>query len=483
MPDCGHMTPLPELDQQNCQRFYNIDSDGTITGFNSDIRARILHEPRCTCGEPCPSVHRYSAVAKMSTFFKTLDLLLAKMGRKMHGFAKSAAFFQHSLPNSLDTFMTDIRPNPLAATANTRLLLRRQRDVIELHQKIMGFRNQVIVPIERSLQALHIAFPHVVPAYVTLFHTRFDILEYRAMTVRIADDLKLASRLLKLADPSQGVQRQGLKMLQFVYKESLACMKYCQDALSKTNVASAASLEVELRLQQAQFLILAKAASSQISSLGCRNFNSAPPIPDQIINDSLQHILTEVGPDFPGRTAFATTAKAFQAYLSSSQTMETAMIPMISNNSLRQVEKSWGHHELGALKTCARSHLYSRKSFPDGCPDCGSLPPPPPRISGTVNTLREADFLKAMHALSAKTNVSALNRSEEESDPIDAVSVTARASPTLEESNHVQSPEAKNVGEIKQEVVEIVQPCLSDSEKKDLENREKFLSAMRKIGI
>lgn len=495
------MTQLPELDHQNCQGVYNIDLDGTILGFGSDTRGRILHEPKCTCGVPCPSVHRYSAVAKLSTFSETLDLLLAKLGRKMKNFAKSIDFFQKSLSNSLEHFMTEIRPNPLAATANTQLLLRRHRDVIDLHKQIVGFRDEVVAPIEQNLRDLHMTIPQFVPDYVLLFHSRFDILEYRAMIVRIADDLELVNYLLKLADPSRSVQRQGLKMLQYVCKQSFACMVYCQDALSNNFAASAPLVEAELRLQQAQFLIFAKAASLKLLTLGWGDLGSASPIPMQDIHDSLQKILNQVGHAFHGRNVFVVNAKAFQNYISSAETNETTVLPMINNDSSRRIEKPWGHHELGALTTCPHSHIFSKKSFPGGCPDCEVSPPPTPRISEKYNTFREADFLKSMHQLSAKKTGPTPKLMEEKPKPSDAFSATVNQSPKLDDSDHVQSPASvgKHVVEIKQEMIEKVLPslsdrenqgletrvqkCLKNREQKDLENREKFLAAMRKIGI
>ncbi|KEF60780.1 uncharacterized protein A1O9_02342 [Exophiala aquamarina CBS 119918] len=498
------MTELSELDLQNCQGIYNIDSDCTILGFGSGTgtHPQLLHEPKCTCGAPCPSVHRYSDVAKLLNFSRTLDLLLAKLGRKLKNFAKSTDFFQKSLSNSRENFMSEIRPNPLAATANTQLLLRRHRDVINLHRQIGRFRDEVVVPVEQSLQDLHNAIPQFVPRYVTLFRSRFDILEYRAMVVRIADDLKLANHLLKLADPSRSVQRQGLKMLQFVCKQSLACMVYCQDALSNDVAASAPPVAAELRLQNAQFFILAKASGLKLSSLGYGDTCPPSPIPTEAVHNSLLKIMEEVGPAFHGRNAFVSTAKAFQDYISSSDTNETTILPMITNDSSRQIEKSWGNHELGALTTCVHSHIYSKRSFPAGCADCGLSRPPTPRISEKFNTFREAEFLKTIHALSARTYGSTPNRLEEkfEANAVDeALSLGACQSPKPDKSNLVRSPVSEHVMEVKQEAVDQVLSNLGDRDRKDLENseqkefitrdqkdlenRKKFLAALHKMGI
>jgi len=511
------MTPLPDLDQLNCKGVYNVDSNGTILGFGSDTHGKVLHEPKCTCGVPCLSVHRYSAVAKLFTFSKTMDLLLAKLGRKLKNFANSADIFEKSLSNSLENFMTEIRPNPLAATANTQLLLRRHRDVIDLHKQIVRFRDEVVAPIEQNLRDLHKTIPQFVPDYVTLFHPRFDILEYRATIVRIADDLKLVNCLLKLADPSQSVQRQGLKMLEYVCKQSFACMAYCQAALSNNLTASAPPVDAELRLQQAQFFIFAKVASLKISSLGRGDACFTSPIPTQAIHDSLQKTVNKVGHTFHGRNAVVGTVKAFQDYISALGTNETTAVPMINNAPSRRIEKSWGYHELGALASCANNHVFSKKSFPGGCPGCGISPPPTPKVPETYNTFREADFLKAMYELSAKTNGAPPHPLEKDQKSGDVLSATTNQLPKQDDGEHLQSHAGvgKDVVEIKQVTVVEMLPDLSDKdnkefetkmhkdfenkeqkalekkelkgiddrEQKELENRAKFLAAMHRLGI
>lgn len=482
MPECGHMNGLKALDQKNCQGFYHLDSYGTIVGVNSGTRAHVLHEPKCRCGQSCPSVGRYSAVLKMTSLSKTLDLLLAKMGKKMSRFSKSIEFFQKALPDSLEIFLSGIRPNPLAALSNTRQLLQRQRDIVDLHKDIVNYRNDVIAPIEESFQNLHLAIPQRVHPYTMLFQSRFEILEYRAMSLRISDDLQLANRMVKLADPSQGVQRQGYKMMQFVCRQSIACMAYCQEALSRGRVSSAPPLEAELRLQQAQFLIFAKDASLRLSRLGPGTISFTPPISAQDIIDSLKLILSEDALDFAGRKAFAKTLRAFQDHFSSMEVSETVDIPMICNESSREIEKSWSHHESGALTTCSSSHVYSRKTFPRGCPDCGNLAPATPEITETARPLREADFLKAMHKLHLGTSQPTLDGGDGRSESTGVESIAATDSPFLDSGPLVEASDNGHALEKEQEVAAMEWVFVNERETKDLENREKFLTAMRKLG-
>lgn len=482
MPECGHMVGLKTLDQKNCQGFYHLDSYGTILGVNSGTRAHVLHEPKCRCGQPCPSVRRYSAILKMTTLSKTLDLLLAKIGKKMSRFSKSIEFFQKSLPDSLETFMSGIRPNPLAALSNTRQLLQRQRDIVDLHKDIVNYRHDVIAPFEESFRSLHITIPQRVHPYTILFQSRFDILESRAMSLRISDDLHLANRMVKLADPSQGVQRQGCKMMQFACRQSIACMAYCQEALSRGRVSSAPPLETELRLQQAHFLIFAKDAGLRLSRFGCGNISFTLPISDQGNNDSMKLILSEKALDFAGRKAFAKTLRAFQDYSSSVEMSDTVDIPMICNESSREIEQSWSHHELGALKTCASSHVYSRKTFPRGCPDCGSLPPATPETTETARPLREADFLMAMHKLHLGTIQNIHDGGDGLSESTGPESTAAAKSPVLPSGTLVDSSDDGHALKKDQKVAEMEWVSVNERETKDLENREKFLTAMRKLG-
>lgn len=506
MPDCGHMVRLKTLDQDNCQHFYHIDLDGVIQCINthphgrgSVARVPELREPKCTCGKLCPSVHRYSAIQKMAAFPRTLDLLLAKMGQRMYRFTKSIEFFQQSLSDSLETFISEIRPNPLAALANTRHLLQRQRDVVELHKNIVRYRNEVVVPVEESLQSLHVVMSRRVPHYAMLFQTRFDILEYRAMSLRIADDLKLASLMVKSPDPSQGVQRQGLKMLQFVCKQSLVCMEYCQEALSRRHVVSAPPLETELRLQQAQFYIFGAEASLRLSRLSCASPSFAPRLSEESVISGLQLVLKEDGPNFAGRKAFMKTFREFQNYFSSMDKNEVGEIPVISNESSRIIEKSWGHHELGALTTCPRVHVYSRKTFARGCPDCGSLLPAAPEIKEPARPLREGDFLKVMHELCLNTKQPALSGVKQVSGSNSTEPTIEKESLVLESRLYIETSDSEHGQEAKQEIKRETQKdadgnttddieqekkiLLKERETKDLENREKFLAAMRKLGL
>ncbi|KAK5064874.1 hypothetical protein LTR84_000708 [Exophiala bonariae] len=458
----------------------------------------------CLLANVSTKVQRTSFVAFRTLVFRAhahvrKAILLSKMGWRMYRFTESVEFFQQSLSDSLETFISEIRPNPLAALANTRHILQRQREVIELHKSIVRYRNEIIIPVEESLQSLHVVMARRVPSYAMLFQTRFDVLEYRAMSLRIADDLKLARLMVKLADPSQGVQRQGVKMLQFVVKQSHACVTYCQKALSRRHVTSAQPLEAELRLQKTQFLMFATEASLRLSRLG---YGSASALPVHSAINELQMMLEEDDPDFTGRNAFINTLGGFQDYFLSVETDEVGDIPDISNESTRTIEKSWSQHELGGLITCPQMHIYSRKTFPRGCPGCGIILPSTPEINEPAKPLREAEFLKVMH-LRLNTNRPALPGGKSVSYSGVAQVTTEKESPVSEARTLVQrlaeTPGSDHCQEMKQEVEQEaeegveedsteeskqdVETLKNEREMKDLENREKFLVAMRKLGL
>ena len=457
LPACGHLVNVRTLDEINLNGVYRVAGDGTIVSVNSNLWPKDILEPRCACGSPCLSLRRYEVNSKLARFGNVFDQLLAKMGRKMHHFASDIDRTELMLVKNFDLFIQDIRPNPLAAKANTALLLRRNREILELQKQVTKFRNEVVDVFERNLAKLHNAFPNIIPSYAIMFRLHFDVLEHRVLRVRIADSLRLASHMLTLQDPSYGLQRQAMKMIQFACKEALVCGSYCEDVLRNGRIQTNPTLEVEVRLQQVQFSLLAKASQFRLTQTGISVEDPESLSSDDMISSRLEAVI-DLCKNYSEMQSFMQSAQDFQELIGIYQGT-TLTVPKIKNEGARQLEKLWGQHELGSLATCESSHVYSAKTFSEGCPECGKPKLPVKNYPGKGKHLFEEEFLAAMHAKIGKLG-----------PPSFASTLTDGAG---KDEDHTSDTPAKENGS----------PCLGMSARKplkELTNEEKFLLAMRK---
>lgn len=397
VPECGHLVELSQLDLLNLNSVYEVAADGSVLSQNSNVWPHTLQESRCTCGMPCTSTRRYMQIAKLFRIANILDRLVGKVGSKVHGFAMDIDAAEQELAKNFDSFVKEIRPNPLAAQANIALLLRRDRGNLDLRKHIVCFRDEVIGSICSNIDRLHETFPNLVPSYALLFDLHFGALEYRIMAVRIADTLRLANHLVGLQDPSLGVLRQGLKMMAYAHSESLACVNFCQEALNNELIKTSPAIEAEIRLRQVQFGLFANATQSKLSELGVV-VRDTPSVVNETIKANLKAVMSicEQIPAICG--SLATTAEKF-SHMTEENSTTTLSIPRIKLGGIREHEKLWSQHEVGHLKTCDKHHPYSAKTFARGCPECGKHVMTTAEIyNKTSKHLFEDQFLKAMHA-------------------------------------------------------------------------------------
>lgn len=339
--------------------------------------------------------------AKLADIENVVDRLVAKMARKVHRYATAIDVVEEKMSNTFGALVQDIRPNPLAANGNIALILRRNREVLDLQKTIVRYRKEVIDRIQTSMAKQHEAFPNMVASYVFMFHHHFDVLEYRVISVRMADTLRLANYLLGLEDPSLGVQRQGLKMLEYTNKESLACIKYCQKAFDSDVVRTSPCIEAEIRLHQVHFSLIAMATKSKLAQFGMpQEVDVAAEDRDAIkaklsaISDICQHY-----PD--SHRLFMATVTDFMQTLDRETGMEDNLqIPGVKIGEVREIEKVWAQHEVGHLKVCGKLHAYSARTFPQGCPECGRKVMTQQEIyQKTSSHLFEERFLEAMRKI------------------------------------------------------------------------------------
>jgi hypothetical protein len=394
---------VSELDTINLCGVYKIDTHGTVLALNPNIRLPYIDEPKCICGTPLKGTRRYKIHSKLISFNGTLDLLLAKMGRKLATYGLAIEAQDKQLNETFESFVHAIRPNPLAAKANADLFLRRSREILDLQNHITDFRKDVVDLVRRDLARLNRAFPNIVPSYNLMFHLHFDVLGYRVASLRLTDVLKMGSRLLTLQDPSFSVRRQVLKLIQFVYRESVTWVGLCEKSLTDPVLTTSPSLEAEIRLQQLQFVLFARSTRVQLADLGRPVGDATLAVEDDAIKASLDMAM-RLSQSSPGNCApFIETARGFANLFASADEVATfSQIPAIKNAHVRENEKLWGQHKLGYLKTCGKSHIYSSKTFSDACPECEKGAPISSNEAFRESSkhLFEGRFLEAMHARS-----------------------------------------------------------------------------------
>ncbi|OQV07011.1 AAA domain-containing protein [Cladophialophora immunda] len=430
---------IAQLDARNLHGIYKVDDDGVILSINSGVKSQDIAPPKCLCGESLHGIRRYRLHSKLVAFKNTFDLLLAKMGRKLAAFATVIEVQEKQLDRTFKACVEEIRPNPLAAKSNASLVLRRNQEILDLQKNIINFRSEVVDRIQSSITVLHKVFPNVIPSYDLSFHLHLDVLECRVVGVRLADALKLANQLLPLQDPSFGVQRLGLKMIQFAYKESISCANYCQGALGHSLIGRNSSLEAEIRLQQLQFMLFAKTTRAQLSELGHPVDDNVMLMNGETVKVGLEAV-NAIGRRSPGTcTGLMATAQDIAIAFEHQVGSKLPPIPKIKNDYTRQVENLWGRHQLGYLVMCCRSHPYSAKTFSDGCPYCEKQAQLSVdeifRESG--KHLFEEQFLQIMHSRAPMSHKSDHHDPERAKSPVPSVEQetskeTATSAPVIE---------------------------------------------------
>lgn len=100
----------------------------------------------------------------------------------------------------------------------------------------------------------------MIKPYKFLFHLRFDLVEYRIRATWIAENLNIASCLLRMPDLSFEIQRHALALTTFARKESRDCIEHYK--ISTTQLTKhCPRIKEELLLQDCQFHLLLDLAS------------------------------------------------------------------------------------------------------------------------------------------------------------------------------------------------------------------------------
>ena len=140
VPGCGCCVELATLDRHVLDSLASVGLKGEILAYDG---INIPCEPICLCGGSLQGVNRYAGIFKMAHVHDTIDRLLAKMGRRLDHFGRQIHRLELSLVESWDSFCSSIRPNPVAARENARLIGERSAGLLALEKDIIGFRGKM----------------------------------------------------------------------------------------------------------------------------------------------------------------------------------------------------------------------------------------------------------------------------------------------------------------------------------------------------
>lgn len=414
--ECGHIVDVHELDRLN---YGAVPSSGShIHPFlmNRELGVQDFGEPRCQCGDLALSTRRYSIVTKLARYPKTFDLLVASIGRKLSQISGTIDIIGKGLDSGFEDFIGKIRPNPLAASANIQHVLRRHRETLVIRKTILAFQSDVVEPFCRSIAELHAAFPKIVPLARLLFGEHFTLLEHRAKSLHIRDSMKVAECLTALKDPSQCVQRQGLKMSEFVHREAKSCIDDCQEALVRMSQKDTPALHAELTLQLAQYHLVAKHSELHICRNSGEEIQVSLDMKDTTLKASLEAISKTPNTTCAASQDHAATANDFLEWLKSYDNGDLIQVPTITNPVGQHLESLWGHLKPGCIQLCRHMHVFSRQVFTEGCPSCANVAPSLPSYADARKHLHEGDFLKAMRGVDDGVHASPVTTTSSKDD-------------------------------------------------------------------
>lgn len=372
---CQHTFDLELLDRHNrLQDVYAIESDGHIMSLA--LSKEFGTAPTCpTCLAPITDVRRYAAGLQIKALPDNIDRMIAKMGRKLNAFEEGLTRKVREMDMDFAGFCRKIRPSPMAAKVNQRLVWERGESFMEVQRKVTDFRGKnksrvrkasscaavldlivtvddVVKPFQANAVEVEsfIGRPDIFTSPNFSFDLRYDLLFLRIRLAILQEALRMSEFLKPLNDPSQQIQAlaQGLRTL--TSQESVRNVIVAEEAIGKCEGRKMACIEVELRLVQLSFHIVAR-------SSGVTSKTDTEKCCERVMRLCRQY------PDTAGK--FLKSYRNVERCLKSSQ-------PLVSVYTADTVDvwRRWGRHVVGHLSKCKYGHPYSTATF-DGCPDCG----------------------------------------------------------------------------------------------------------------
>lgn len=147
---CRHTFDLEHLDRHtHLEDVFEIKKDGHITSLA--LSKEFGDEPTCpTCLAPITDVRRYSAGVQIKALPDNIDRMIAKMGRKLCAFEEGLTRKVRDMDVDFAGFCKKIRPSPMTAKVNQRLVWERGESFMEVQRKVTDFRGKNTFSVSRT---------------------------------------------------------------------------------------------------------------------------------------------------------------------------------------------------------------------------------------------------------------------------------------------------------------------------------------------
>ncbi|KKZ67786.1 hypothetical protein EMCG_06552 [[Emmonsia] crescens] len=314
----------------------------------------------------------------------TIDSLLLNIGRKYHMLGKRLQYVEIMLRETFKLFRGQIRPTPLSAGHNRRLIQDRGSEIAEVQVHVLEIKEQLVMPLETDLIYLH-KQPQFFPSKPNFaFGLRFVLLFYQCRYTSLGDLLRICEFLLTLDDPScqSSILAESIRRTVIIHSKNNTrnlsnTIIECESKLLKT-------LEVEARLLQLGFCSLAKRATKLNCARGRDMADDQPDLPIAALDDTaIDENFGESGPfkldiDLSvQRMAILCRRypKSAGLYVKLVDSMRHGIhsdnkLPYLFPSETRVVQRAWGSPGCDKLAKCGNYHVYPAESF-DDCPECG----------------------------------------------------------------------------------------------------------------
>ena len=382
---CGHNFDVQTLDShvgiqnRDCLNTEANSDSGSVTEIPSPDS---LVCPNCAV--PIKGIRRYLIVTQMAALPETVDRLYAKLGRKLDKLNYETYRNEELLSLTFESFCkrlsTEMRR--LSGKRDKDMIWTRGNAMLKVQTKAAAFRDEVVIPFEESLSRLRVFLgkQNIFASAVLPFRLRHDFLYYRCRVVTLDEALQLFlfMQTLDQTHPHTAIITEGLRIK--VTEQALENIKGLESKITKSETLNLKRLEVEFRLLQVSFHMIARGLNTDSHLDVAASFQ-------KIIK------LCSRYPDTAGR--LLPNFVSIKAYY------DGGSAPKRLQNwhamDVRELWKNWGSHKVGYLVHCPFGHPYSTATFAD-CPECGReiMPPDPEPIASHNKFLYEEEFLAAI---------------------------------------------------------------------------------------
>ena len=140
IPECGHIFEVEELDARVLRGPSSVSPNGRV--LEIPLGAAPAEAPTCFCGGSLQKVNRYAVLIQGGQILQTIDRLIAKIGRRLEILGSRLRAAEYNLLESWTSFRESIRPNPLAARENLRIIGERTAGLLDLKKDASSFRGE-----------------------------------------------------------------------------------------------------------------------------------------------------------------------------------------------------------------------------------------------------------------------------------------------------------------------------------------------------